>query len=339
MELKFTDDDLRLVRQSEALLESIALADLDDRRLQQISRSMGIDFATVLLYQAIRSSPDHGPSIQRMEAILSESSTPCAVLDTQDAIFAVVPGAFYREHAETGADGERLRRVAASLGYDTRLVPTKSTGGAAQNGRIVCDWLREHSNRKTVLCSLSKGSADMKMALADPAAPKAFRYVVAWLNVGGIPFGSPMVSWLLEHRLLSFLYRAIFWCRGQDFAFVREMQRGIGGALDLDVAPPAQLKIIHVMGFPLARHVRQRCTRNWHRRIARYGPNDGAAILADSCRLPGRIFPVWGADHYFDSVMCPEVLLEALLRLLSEELGNTETRGQSQNLVEDAAVP
>jgi hypothetical protein len=71
------------------------------------------------------------------------------------------------------------------------------------------------------------------------------------------------------------------------------------------------------LGFPLARHIRRRQTRRWHRRLACHGPNDGATILADACDLPGLIFPVWGADHYLDAVYSPEQLLSALLRYLA----------------------
>ena len=62
---------------------------------------------------------------------------------------------------------------------------------------------------------------------------------------------------------------------------------------------PDWLTVIHVAGFPLERHLSGRLARRGFRRLAPLGPNDGAGIvLADLCRLPGLIYPVWGADHY-----------------------------------------
>jgi hypothetical protein len=244
-----------------------------------------------------------------------------------DLSVAVAPGAFYREHPQTGADGTRVRGAAAKLGCRTYVIPTQSVGSAAANGRVICDWLLRCSDERIVVCSLSKGGADVKMALAEPDAAEAFRKVVAWLNVGGIMRGSPMAAWLLQRRWLAMVYYWLFRIRGQDFGFVRELDRRGGSPLDCNFAPPWHVRIIHVIGFPLVRHIRNSRTRRWHRRLSSFGPNDGATLLADSCNLPGLILPVWGADHYFDSEWNQEAIVAALLQHVSAELhGNTPAK-------------
>jgi hypothetical protein len=313
----FTDTDRDLLQQVSQCFIPHDVADLDEEVLRDLSENKGVDFATAWLFQTICSSAGNASFVNRMNEILEDTA---ASAGSMRGTFVVAPGAFYREHPETGADGRRLCNLAGVLGCRTHVISTHSTGCAAANGRIICDWLLNHPERNTILCSLSKGGADVKMALAEHDAPEVFRNVVAWINVGGITSGSPMATWLLERPWLTRLYQLLFWCRGQDFAFVREMQRGFGSALDFDVVPPRHMRILHVLAFPLARHVAKRPTRCWHRRLSRYGPNDGATILADSCRIPGLIFPVWGADHYLDSVVRPEVLLQALLRYLADDL-------------------
>jgi hypothetical protein len=314
---EFTDTDLALLQQVSASPLFKSLPELDDASLCRISRAEDVDFATALLYRAIRTSAEHGPFVDRMEELLHEDSANHRRLD---AVFVVAPGAFYREHPETGADGKTLCGMAAAMGCPTHVISTESLGSAAENGRIICDWLLGEGGRNIVLCSLSKGGADVKMALAERNAPEAFRNVVAWLNVGGITAGSPMATWLVERPLLARLYQAIFWWRGQDFRFIRELVRRVGSPLDFEVSLPRHVRAIHVLGFPLARHVRTRPTRRSHRRLSCYGPNDGATILVDSCKLPGLILPVWGADHYLDARHSPERLLRALLHYVGDEL-------------------
>jgi hypothetical protein len=292
------------------------LQDLDDELLIQLTRSQGIDFATAVLYRAICQSTEHGPLIRRLEELLRDAP---GFQEKLDATFVIAPGAFYREHPETGADGQRLCRVAESLGCRTQVIATHSVGSSTVNGQIIRDWLRDGPDEPIVLCSLSKGGADVKMALAQPDARHAFRNVVAWLNVGGTTDGSPIARWVLEHPLLALLYRALFWWRGQDPRFLSDLDRRAGSLLDFAITAPPQLKVIHVLGFPLTHHIRRQRTRRWHRRLACYGPNDGATILADSCRLPGLIFPVWGADHYFDTGPGTENVLAALLIYLAEK--------------------
>jgi hypothetical protein len=293
------------------------LRDLDDQLLCGLARSHGVDFATALFDHAIRASPEHGPFVRRLEELLNGESPPRTAID---ATFAIVPGAFYHEHPETGADGKTLCRLAESLGCRTHVIPTESVGRTSVNGRIVCDWLQRNAEQKMILCSLSKGSADVKMALAEPDASKAFRNVIAWLNVGGITAGSPMASWVLDRPWVTMAYRVLFWWRGRDFRFIRDLARGPGAPLDFAVTVPSHIRVIHLLGFPLSHHLDTRPSRHWHRRLSRYGPNDAVTTLIDSCALPGLMFPVWGADHYLDIPYSREKLLTALLHYLGEEL-------------------
>ena len=221
--------------------------DLNAESLRQLTESKGIDFATALLFDQIVSSSTHGPFIRQMEQLKQQNSKDTPKLN---ATVAVVPGAFYREHPETGADGQVMRDEAARHGCQAELIPTKSIGTPAENGRIICDWLANQCDSKIILASLSKGGADVKMALKEPDAPKAFQNVVAWLNVGGVLDGSPMAEWLLSRKLLTQLYRTIFWLRGQDFHFVRELDRRPGCSLDFKLQVPELMRIIHVVGFP-----------------------------------------------------------------------------------------
>jgi hypothetical protein len=270
-----------------------------------------------LLYQRIVSSSRHGPFIKRIGELLQNSSSRRRL---SNVTLAVAPGAFYREHPQTGADGRRIRDVAESLGCRSDMIPARSLGSAELNGRIICDWLLKRLDENIIVCSLSKGGADVKIALATAEAREAFHNVVAWLNVGGTVFGSPTATWLLDRPWLAIVYRSLFAWRGQDFRFIQELARSPGGPLDRPVAAPAHLRIIHVAGFPLRCHIRERRSRRWHRRLSRYGPNDGATLLADCCAPPGLIFPVWGADHYLNARWNADALVTALLQYLGEDL-------------------
>jgi len=99
-----------------AILDSAAAAwkrgeaaDLCDRKLAEISAQHGVDFAVALLYMAIRRYELHGPMIQSIERE--------AAADAVDPpTIVIVPGAFYKHHDHTGADGSRLILAAQKLG-------------------------------------------------------------------------------------------------------------------------------------------------------------------------------------------------------------------------------
>jgi hypothetical protein len=264
--------------------------------LREIATLCGIDFATALLYDRIVRSPEHGPFLQQLESLPVEAAGSGRRLD---ATVVIVPGAFYIEHPHTGADGRLLREEAAKFGCRAELIPLASFGLLTENARRICDWLSGRPGENLILVSLSKGGADVKMALAEPDGARAFRNVVVWVNLCGLVNGTPLVTWLFAHRLRTLWYRLLFWSRGYNFEVIRELGRDCGGPLDSDLQLPRHVKVINVVGFPLARHMSNSLARRCYRRLRAAGPNDGAGILlADVCRLPGLVYPVWGADHY-----------------------------------------
>jgi hypothetical protein len=198
----------------------------------------------------------------------------------------------------------------------------RSFGSLRDNGRLICDWLAGCSETRIVLVSLSKGGADVKIALTQPGASEAFRNVVAWVNLSGIVNGTPLAAWLLARPLRSLLIKLLFWYRGHSFAVVRELDRDMGKTLRV----PEHVKVIHVVGFPLRRHLSNGLMRRGHRRLAPLGPNDGGMLLADAVTLPGIVFPVWGADHYLRPAgRCPRGLFARILRYICEEIEPLES--------------
>lgn len=286
--------------------------------LRELAAREGIDAATTRLYRSLLESPFHGPFIRRIEEACKQ---PASKAWRSDAILVIVPGAFYRENPGSGADGHVLREQAEALGCPTDLVPLASTGSLKENARILCDWLAAQPPRPIVLASLSKGGAEVKMALAEPDADRAFENVRVWISLCGILDGTPMAEWLLSPwnpgAVLSRLY---YWLRRQPTGFLPEVRYGPGQTLDFPLRLPAHVRLISVVGFPLREHLDRGISRRCHRRLTPLGPNDGGLVLADVCALPGLVYPIWGADHYLQPKSGVNELVAAILQDLDESL-------------------
>lgn len=293
-------------------------ADLSAARLQESSAREGLDAATAALYEQVVCSRKHGPFIRRIEELRRQTESSPSL---DNLTFAVAPGAFYREFPHIEADGRLLRSVAAELGCRTALIPVPSSGPLRSNARIIVEWLHQQEDRPIVLASLSKGGADVKIALREPDAAAAFRRVVAWINLCGMVQGTPLVPALLARPLRTALVRCLFWCRRLDFQMVRDLDGRPGAMLAGELRLPEHLRLVSIIGFPLQCHMTNRRSRMWRRVLEPFGPNDGGVLLRDVCALPGLLYPVWGADHYLSPKHVDvRALARAILLYLSEEL-------------------
>jgi hypothetical protein len=280
------------------------LSSLTTERLAQLTKAEGLEFATALLYERLQRAPAGTTFFQEpCPQAASDASLPDLV--------GIVPGAFYREHRNTGADGARMLSIAHDLGCQAERVAVGDLGGLDENARVILDWLDSHPHRRIVLVSLSKGGADVKHALGSPDAASAFANVTAWINISGMVHGTPLVGWLRRRPLRWWAVRLLLWWRGHSAGPLEELCHRSNASLAGWPQIPAHLRLLHVYGIPLRRHLAHPWAARAYQRLSVFGPNDGGGILlGDLPRLPGVVCPVWGADHY----LAPAWDLDAFLR-------------------------
>jgi hypothetical protein len=310
--LPLSNYECALFERAAAWPEHQSWTELTEAELRQLALSHGHDFAVALLYDRLRRSTEHGPFIRSVESLEHSWPRPRAHL-------AIVPGAFYHERPETGADGRRLVALAARLGCRAECIPVASFGSVGENAGILQNWLIERRQQRFVLVSLSKGSLDVRAALRPPEAQRTFGNVIAWVNLSGLFQGTELVAWLKRRPWRSMLVWIYCWWRSYRWSILAELQRCPGRVAALPL--PEQIPLVHVLGFPLCRHLSSPLARRAFARLTPLGPNDGGGnLLADALGWPGVIFPVWGADHYLRPNWDVDDLLARLLgHLLSGE--------------------
>lgn len=306
-EAQFSSEDRELLARAAACDQCAALGDCWQPAFAELAQTRGLEFATALLYDRVLRHPKHAEFFQRVHTGL--------IADVEKSpLVGIVPGAFYQNHKHTGADGARLVAILKSLGVAAEVVPVESFGSLKRNAMLLEQWLLQHREQRVVLISLSKGSADVKTALALPGASELFGNVAAWISLSGLPQGTPLVAWLRKRRLRSLGVRLVLALRGQRYSVVEELRHESDGSLAAWPKLPSHLRIIHVVGFPLRRHLTHRWAGKGYERLSPLGPNDGGGfLLNDVARLPGIVFPVWGADHYLQPAWDSTPLLRRVL--------------------------
>lgn len=308
-----TETDLQ--QRAAAWREYPTLASLTETVLCNITQREGIDFATALLFDRFQNDSQHTTFIRRIDSL---RRSPRISRTKMGAKVVIVPGALYIERPDLGGDGRIVREVAESFGYETELLPIGSFGSVRNNALLIRSWLEEHSEEPIIFVSLSKGSADLKMAFMSPACLEIIN-IMAWINVCGPVNGSRMADWLLASRARTWFFRLKCILQKRDFQFVTDLRHDRSSILNIPFTPVSPVRIYNVIGFPLRRHMTTRLSRFCHRTLAKWGPNDGTTSLSDICHWPGEVYPVWSADHYFRGDNLGENLITALLQHLVEE--------------------
>ena len=308
-------------------------SDLNVSRLAAITALHGIEFATALVHERALRAPANARFMKRAR---SARPTPQRREDLPDLI-GVVPGAFHREHRNTGADGARIFRIARDLGCEAETIPVASFGSLEINAQEIARWLQSRRHRRIVLVSLSKGGSDVKRALALPGASQDFAHVRAWVSFSGIVQGTALIAWLRARPFRWWGVRLLLRLRGHPTRTLGELRRGPNTPLAGWPAVPPKLRIIHLCGVPLRRHLQHEWAPRAYDRLAPLGPNDGGGILlGDLSRLPGIVVPVWGADHYLD----PSWDIMPLLRnVVLEGAGSDDPLHANQSAVAPISAP
>ena len=284
--------DRELIKRAAASEVCPTLRECSPPELCCVAGDQGLDFATALLYDRVLKSPEHRPFFQQVN---TGNRRVCG----NPPLVGIIPGAFYLEHKNTGADGARLATVLNSINCRVEIVAVESFGSLAKNAAIIADWLSHQGEHRVALISLSKGSADLKIALGLPNAAELFRKVETWVSVSGLPEGTPLVAWLRRQPLRRLGVRLLLRLRGQRYSVVEELRQEPDGPLATWPSLPRHLRVIHVVSFPLRRHLAHPWAARAFKRVTPLGPNDGGGfLLANVVYLKGAVFPVWGADHY-----------------------------------------
>jgi hypothetical protein len=250
---------------------------------------------TESLYAAIRADSKNCELIAAVEDQSSGALHPN--FSGSGTTLVMVPGIFYKDYPHTGADGAALKKIAAALDLPVVVIPLDGTKGREAAIATIVEWLgtRIESAGPIVLVSLSIGTTEVAATLAKGEHQSAFDRVVAWISVSGLPFGTRTLEYALRNPVRGVFLRALCKLKGWDLALIRDL---LLHRPTLQFTVPPQMMFIQAVAFPLREHLKDRRSRRFQEQLALYGPSDGFVLLEEIARLPGLIYPLWGADHY-----------------------------------------
>lgn len=280
------------------------LQDLTREVLQKVTvETKDVDKAAALYYTRVMREPANRELVQyldRMETVLAEKKPD---FTKKNLMLAMVPGMFYKDNPQIGADGKDLRNMALELGMKEAVIPVEQTGTVEENAAIICDFVQKQTDVKgIIIASVSKGTGDFKRAVQLCGTQPYFKKVRGWFNIAGISRGSHLMTDIDNTWRYKMEARSYFCWKGYNWDGFMSMRAGEGAPLETDLKVPDHLLIVNIVAVPVFRMVTERA-RPFYEYLVRYGPNDGMTLLADSAIPGGVIYPSWRNDHYFRFAM------------------------------------
>lgn len=291
-------DDVLLAERVRGHVRALEGALPTNAQLKGIAGEHGLDFSTMVLYQALHASPVHGPFIAALDSeAVSTSHAPVA------AKILVIPALFHAHYPETGADAAFAADIARQCGFDAATIPTRSLGTSTDNAAIIRDALEKETASDIWIFAVSKGSADFRAFLQLYPDSPAIARVRGWINVCGVSGGAQIADYNSATRWRAFKYGAICRLLGTRYELIREM-RTDHRYWQQALALPQHMKLFNFAAIPLGSHI-QKSLIGRYRALSTLGPNDGMILCRDAILDHGPAYPVWGADHFFRS---PQVI-------------------------------
>jgi hypothetical protein len=291
-------DDVKLAQATRAHVDALGGRLPTTAQLKDIADRQGLDFSTMVLYQALHASPLHGAFIEALDKEpVSTSHAPLA------AKILVIPALFHAHYPETGADAAFAAGIARQCGFQVDTIATRSLGTSTENAAIIRDALERDTAADIWIFAVSKGSADFRAFLQLYPDTPAIARVRGWINVCGVSAGAQIADYDTATGWRALKYRAICRLFGTSFELMREMRTDHPYWREPLVLPP-HMKMFSFAAIPLGSHI-QKSLIGRYQAISPLGPNDGMMLCRDAILDHGPAYPVWGADHFFRS---PQVI-------------------------------
>ncbi|MGR5147325.1 hypothetical protein ACQKP8_12365 [Photobacterium alginatilyticum] len=266
--------------------------------LKGISQEYSVDFASLFLADLLLKNECNNKLNKAF--MLHLDNLTIAGVNFSSYMLLFVPGWDYAESGHlTGADFKAPRVMATKLGVENYLVELPPTGSVEQNAEYVAKDIIHHSRAEKgiILAGASSAGPAIHLALAELLSEKERGAVKAWLNIGGILQGSPLIDYYQQWPH-SWFFNLAVWDQGWDKDAILSMGTSLSRTRFSRLRIESDLLIINYLGVPLSGQLTKFSIEKYPL-LKSEGPNDGLTLLTDAIAPNSMTIVALGSDHYF----------------------------------------
>lgn len=301
----------------------------DRESLRLISARFSNDFAALFLADRLWQSQHNRRLQRRFHHYLSlpREQLFAPPEATGDLLVLMVPGWDYLKNGHvTGSDFAAPRRLAERLGIENELVPVAPNGSVTQSAQVIAAAILRHrgSGKKIIIVGASSAGPAIHLALGRLLGHEQLAAVVAWVNLGGILHGSPLIDHFQrwpQKIVLHIALALLGWDNDEIMSMSAARSRQRARTLEL----PPGLLVINYLGLSLTGSLSSLSDYKYPI-IADQGPNDGLTPLADIIAPGSLTLVATRSDHYFNQDPEIEAKTIAILKTVLDMIGERAPR-------------
>jgi hypothetical protein len=283
-------------------------------QLKEISHEFSLDFAALLFAQQLLKQPGNAELQSQFLRNLEAVRAGTAVYPKKDTLIMLMPGYDYAANgAQTGADFARPRKLLEQAGYEVHFVAIDPLGSVEENAAFLAKDILAHRHRNIALAGASSAGPAIHLALGKLLQPGELTHVKAWLNLGGILQGSPVLDQVASGPK-GWIFSAVIWFKGWPRSSFDSMQVAVSRERFATLSVPPSIAIYNYLGLSLSGHISD-FARDKYAMMREDGPNDGLTLLPDiiAPRSLSILSPT--TDHFF--AQDPEIDRKTLALLVT----------------------
>ncbi len=299
----------------------------DREDLKEISDIFSPDFAALFWAEKLHTIPKNKKLQSAFREKLSRIKTAqkrgsqLSITNVDCCILLFVPGWNYREVGHmTGADMAAPLRIAQSLGVESHLLKIDALGSVEENAAFIADAIRFYSSaaKPLIIAGPSSAGPAIHLALGRLLSAKQSVQVVAWMNLGGLLQGTPLLEHF-ESWPKSWLLKWFFWSEGWQAEKAQSLSMANSRRRFKSLNLPEGLWVLNYIGLSLSGKI-SHFAEDSYAMLRQYGPNDGLTLLPDSIVPGSQSIIALQSDHFFSED--PEIDLKtlALMQVIFEEI-------------------
>lgn len=282
--------------------------------LKQIAIDFSTDFSAVFFAHQVLREP-RNKKIQKQFLKNLEQAKQGIKIQYKSAITVLfVPGFDYKVNGHiTGADLANPQRLLQMYGYQTRFVHIDPTGSVEENAQFLHEFLIRNKVSKVILVGASSAGPAIHLALGKLMRKTETSNILAWVNLGGILQGSPLLDYF-SFGPNGWIFSSIICFNGWRKSSFQSMYALNSRQRYMTLRLPSHIKVFNYFGLSLSGNISKFAVDKYVM-LRPEGPNDGLSLLPDLLYPEGLTILSPHTDHFFAED--PEIDIRTLALLMT----------------------